>query len=105
MADADAKKQDDPHAKRLEDLKAAQAQELEAFQAQQERALALAAVPQKVVDGNEAAALLTITGQKPVRDESDAPPPNELGPHESGEDSPEAEKVDEQVKASPKDKG
>lgn len=45
----------------------------------------LAAVPQKVVDGNEAAALETITGQKPIRDTSDAPSPNELGPHEESE--------------------
>lgn len=88
----------DPHEKRMDDLKAAQAEELEAFQAQQERALAMAAVPQKVVDGNETAALASITGQKPIRDESDAPPPNELGPHESGADTPEAKRVDAEVK-------
>jgi hypothetical protein len=108
MADAKKKDELDYHEQRLEDLKAVHEEELEAFKARQDRALALASVPQKVVDGNEAAALATITGQKPVRDESDAPPPNELGPHHSGDDSAESEKVDAEVKgdkADPKAKG
>lgn len=49
--------------------------------ADHERALAMAAPIQKVTDGNETAALMSITGQRPVRDMTDAPPPNELGPH------------------------
>lgn len=97
---ADAKKNDEPdyHAKNLEALKKAQAEELDAFKAGQERALALATVPQPVTDGNETAALQTITGQKPIRDESNAPPANELGPHHSGEDTPESKAVDADVK-------
>lgn len=94
---ADAKKLD-YHAQNLEVLKAAQVEDLEAFKAQQERAVALASVPQKVVDGNETAALATITGQKPIRDESDAPPANELGPHHSGEGSPASDAIDAEVK-------
>lgn len=98
---ADAKKKDDAldyHAQNLEAMKAAQAEELEAFKAGQERALALATVPQPVTDGNETAALATITGQKPIRDESNAPPANELGPHHSGDDTPESAAVDAEVK-------
>lgn len=85
MADA-KKKQDDPHAQRLEDLKEQQKLAREDFEAAQERELAMASVPQKVVDGNETAAIASLTGQVPVRDMSDAPPPNRLGPHESGTD-------------------
>jgi hypothetical protein len=59
-------------------------------------------VPQKVTDGNETAALATITGQKPIRDESEAPPANELGPHHSGEDTPESKAIDAEVKDDPK---
>lgn len=50
-------------------------------QAEADRALALAAPIQKVVDANEHAAMLSLTGQLPVRDMSDAPPPGRLGPH------------------------
>jgi len=73
----DAKK-NDPAVQAREDAKQTRRDDLEA---QLDRADALASVPQKVVDPNEAAALLTITGQRPIRDESDAPAPGQLGPH------------------------
>lgn len=69
----------DALAEHRENLKAAHAEELDAVAARHERELAMASVPQKVVDGNETAALASITGQKPVRDESDAPDPEPLG--------------------------
>jgi hypothetical protein len=91
---ADVKKSD-PAA----EARAARHAELDA---QLDREDALAAVPQKVTDGNETAALATITGQKPIRDESEAPPANELGPHHSGEDTPESKAIDAEVKDEPK---
>lgn len=87
MADDKAKKkQDDPHEQRKAELQEVLDQEKADMEARHERALAQVSVPQKVIDGNETAALASITGQKPVRDMSDAPPPNRLGPHESGTD-------------------
>lgn len=78
MADAKAKKKD-----ALADYRENLAKEHEAEHAElQERhdhAMAMASVPQKVVDPNEAAALETITGQKPLRDDSEAPEPAVLG--------------------------
>ena len=88
----------DAQAEHREALKAALDEEKAAADARYERALALASPVQPVLDGNETAALATITGQKPIRDMSNAPPPNELGPHESGADTPEAKKVDAEAK-------
>jgi hypothetical protein len=48
------------------------------------RAMAIAAPVQKVIDPNEAAALKTLTGQKPERDTSEAPEPGVLGAHNNG---------------------
>lgn len=72
-------------------------------EAVRDRALALAAPIQKVTDGNETAALASITGQVPVRDVSDAPPPNELGPHDPESDDPAAKRVEDTLDASAKD--
>lgn len=74
---------DDAQAEHREALVAALDEEKQALDAQHDRAMALAAPIQKVTDGNETAALATITGQVPVRDMSDAPPPNPLGPVEA----------------------
>jgi hypothetical protein len=94
-------KNNDAQAEHREALKQALDDELAQAQARHDRAMALAAPVQKVTDGNETAALATITGQAPIRDLSDAPPPNELGPHESGEALFEAE----QAAAAKADKG
>lgn len=99
---ADAKK-NDPAAQRRADRHA----ELDA---ELDREEALASVPQKVTDPNEAAALDTLTGQKPERDMSDAPPPGQLGPHaESVNPVPDPADVNTSVagveKADPKAKG
>ena len=71
----------------------AREQELAEVNERHDRAEALAAVPQKVIDGNETAALETQTGQVPIRDMSDAPPPNELGPHHSDDPNEDPAKI------------
>lgn len=69
----------DAQAEHRENLTAALEEEKEQLDARHERALALAAPIQKVTDGNETAAIASLTGQVPVRDMSDAPPPEPLG--------------------------
>jgi hypothetical protein len=97
-----AKKADDKSEKvEAKDAKASERENLEAtrkqahddLDAQLDRQEAMAAVPQKVIDPNESAAMETITGQAPIRDMSDAPPPGQLGPHEESEQSTPAEDV------------
>jgi len=75
----DAVTGNDAQAEHRANLEKDLAEEKEAMDARHERALAMAAPVQKVTDGNETAALATITGAVPVRDLSDAPPPAELG--------------------------
>lgn len=78
---AEAKKKTHAKAEVLDAAARARVDAHAAVDAQFDRAEALASVPQKVIDPNEHAALLTHTGQKPERDLSDAPPPGLLGPH------------------------
>lgn len=87
---AEAKKKRDAHAQQREALKAAHEELKAEFDYRHERAMALLSVPQKVVDGNETAALETITGWKPLRDESDAPPPEPLGTQAADENAEKA---------------
>lgn len=75
----------------------ARAEAHEQIDAQHDRAEALASNPQKVIDGNETAALETVTGQKPVRDTSEAPSPNELGPHHSTDPNEDPAKANDPV--------
>lgn len=81
MADKKKDKEPDLHEQRVADAEQARQDAHDAVDERHDRAVAMASVPQKVTDANEAAALLTITGQKPERDLSDAPPPGQLGPH------------------------
>jgi hypothetical protein len=82
--DVNSVTEDVPGAEHAEDArKAAREAAHAAVDEQHDRAEALASSPQKVTDGNETAALQTITGQVPERDLSDAPSPNVLGPHHS----------------------
>lgn len=77
------KQQDDAVA----DVEARREQALEELNARFDREAALAGGgPQPVTDGNEVSALETITGQKPERDLSNAPPPEPLGPLHMTED-------------------
>lgn len=76
----EANDNDDANAELREDLKKKHADESDALKARQDREIAMAAPVQKVMDGNETAALKTISGNVPPRDLSDAPPPNPLGP-------------------------
>lgn len=87
------KKVDDKATAAADDAAAARQAAHDLVDERHDRAEALTSVPQKVIDPNEAAALETITGQKPIRDESDAPPPGELGPHEESE-NPVADSAD-----------
>lgn len=79
----DALPDGDAQSEHRDALAQARQDEVDRVHATFDRAEALASNPQKVTDGNETAALETITGQKPVRDMSEAPSPNELGPHHS----------------------
>lgn len=80
-----------------EQLANAREVELDRVHAQFDRAEALASVPQKVTDGNETAALETQTGQVPLRDTSEAPSPNELGPHHSTDPDEDPSKINDPV--------
>ncbi len=90
-AESDARK--DARKDEKDARKEARKARMDELEAQLDREEALAAVPQKVIDPNEAAALETITGQVPIRDTSDAPPPGQLGPHSETE-SPVADSAD-----------
>lgn len=69
----------DAQAEVREDLTKAHDEVREEMEARLDRAMAVAAPVQKVTDGNETAAIQTLTGQIPVRDMSEAPKPNVLG--------------------------
>lgn len=94
----------DAHAQQREALKRQHEELKAAHDEAYKRAEAMLSVPQKVVDGNETAALATITGWKPLRDESDAPEPAVLGAPAAGEEDSLGTKADEvpQAKAEPK---
>lgn len=87
-------------AKEAAEARAAARQEAhDAVDRQFDRAEA-AAVPgqaQKVLDGNETAALQTLTSQAPERDLSEAPAPNNLGPHHSEDPDEDPAKINDPV--------
>lgn len=82
----------DAHAEMRADLQEAHDSETAALDEAHRRAMAMIAPVKKVIDGNETAALRTISGWKPLRDESEAPEPQPLGAHNRGmpttEDTP-----------------
>lgn len=87
MAERKHKNDDGQHARHAAAIEAAREDAHAAVDERHDRSRALASVPQKVIDANEAAALATVTGNKPPRDTSEAPEadPSILGPNKNGD--------------------
>lgn len=105
MAD---KKKRDALAGYRENLAREHEAEIAALKERHEHAMAMASVPQMVVDPNESAALETITGWAPHRDTSNAPAPGVLGAPAAGEEdslgtqAPDVEPAKDEPKTSAK---